>query len=359
MTNDSGEDDELEERVEFTPDQAANIRQAMSNIRLPTFKLPESMFTDTIDVSRISQTQQSLFSAAFKPALDEHAQWLKQISTSISSDILKNVAPALVKLGQITDQLTKNIDFNGIASSLDIVAKVNATFAEQQSTLLKNLGPAIAALRGSFYPPNLRAIEDLNFENMSTVVMVDGIPLYGLPRATTVDALIQADNASTRRDILGRRWKTISADCREAVRGCSSNTIEPYVPFATAALDALDEGHTAAAQALAGSLIDTVITGYFGDDRYKYTPSKKTQTNDAYDEFTIREYIAFAPMWQAYQQFRVANGDKVPTRFNRHATAHSVSARQYSRRNAVQGLMFACSLLYRLDEEMNALEPTA
>jgi negative regulator of replication initiation len=28
-----------------------------------------------------------------------------------------------------------------------------------------------------------------------------------------------------------------------------------------------------------------------------------------------------------------------------------VSPRQFNRRNAVQGLMLACSLLYRLDEE--------
>lgn len=125
------------------------------------------------------------------------------------------------------------------------------------------------------------------------------------------------------------------------------------MPFAEAALDAFDAGHTEAAQALAGSLVDTIVAGYFGTDRYKYTPNGRTTTTDVYDEFLVREYIAFAPMWQAYQQFRVTNGDKVPTRFSRHATAHTVSARQYSRRNAVQALMFACSLLCRLGEEVD------
>ncbi|WP_127125601.1 hypothetical protein [Georgenia sp. SYP-B2076] len=80
-------------------------------------------------------------------------------------------------------------------------------------------------------------------------------------------------------------------------------------------------------------------------------PNKKTTTTVANDEFTVREYIAFAPMWQTYQQFFATNGDKVPARFSRHATAHAVSAHQYSRRNAEQALMFACSLLYRLGEE--------
>ncbi|WP_284982855.1 hypothetical protein [Arthrobacter sp. efr-133-TYG-118] len=41
--------------------------------------------------------------------------------------------------------------------------------------------------------------------------------------------------------------------------------------------------------------------------------------------------------------------------FSRNATAHTVSPRQFNRRNAVQGIMVACSLLYRLDEKAQAL----
>src|SRR5690606_28363098 len=142
-------------------------------------------------------------------------------------------------------------------------------FAAQQAALFKNLGPAIEAMRAAFYSPNLRAIGSLDFRDVDTVVMTDGIPLYGLPRTTTAEALIRAESASKRRDIIGRRWKTISADCREAVLSCSSKPVGPYLPFALAALDALDAGHTEAAQALAASLVDTIVTGYFGTDRYK------------------------------------------------------------------------------------------
>jgi hypothetical protein len=197
----------------------------------------------------------------------------------------------------------------------------------------------------------------LKFEEVEQVVMVDGIPLYGVPRTSTAEALIRADAASKRRDILGRRWKTISADCRDAVEGCTSGAVASYVPFAVAAVDALDAGHTEAAQALAGSVVDAILSSYFGKDRYKYTPDKKgKRTKDAYDEFNVRQFIAFAPMWQTYQQFFVTGGDKVPTTFSRNATTHTVSRRQFNRRNAVQGLMVACSLLYRVDEGAVALE---
>jgi len=306
-------------------------------------------------VSHIAEAQQAMVANAIKLILNARAALQKQFAV-INSNAFKNIGLAQANLGRIAEQITKNIDFGDIAESLEVLAKIGATFAEQQSALLRNLGPAISAIRASFYPPNLRAIDGLRFEDVDQVVMLDGIPLYGLPCTSTAEALIRSGSTRERRAVLGRRWKTISTDCRAVVEGCASDTVAPYVPFAVAALDALDAGHTAAAQALTGSLVDAIVTAYFGDDRYKYTPNKKTRTTGAYDEFTIREFIAFAPMWQAYQRFFVTKGDKVPTTFSRNATAHTVSPRQFHRRNAVQGLMLTCSLLYRLDEEAVAFE---
>jgi hypothetical protein len=283
--------------------------------------------------------------AAMSPMIDAYARIQKQIAEVINSDVFERMAAAQANFYKITEQLTKNIDFAGIA------AQVAKTFAAQQLALTKNLAPAIEAMRAEFYPPNIREVSQLRFQAVNEVVMADGIALYGLPRKSTAEALVRANSTSERREVLGRRWRTISADCREVVLNCTSGAVAQYVPFALAALDALDVGHTAAAQALTGSLIDAIVAAYFGNDRYKYTPSSRNRTTVAYNEFTIREFIAFAPMWQAYQQFFVSNGDKVPATFSRNATAHTVSARQFNRRNATQGLMLASSLLYRLDEE--------
>lgn len=348
---------EVEGRQQLTSNQTEPFRRAIGIVGLPRFTLPESTLRGIADLSGMVEARQAVFASTFKPLLDAQAAWQKRINANLTSEILKGLGPSPIDFGRITDRLTQNIDFSGIAQSLDFFTKINANFAEQQSTLFKNLVPAIKALQASFYPPNLRAIDDLDFEDVHSVVMIAGIPLYGLPRTTIAEALIRAHGASKRRDILGRRWRTITADCREAVQSCSSSAVAPYIPFALAALDALQAGHTAAAQALAGSLVDTIVTSYFGEDRSKYTPHPQgKRTTDAYDEFTVREYIAFAPMWQTYQQFRVTDGDKVPATFSRHATAHAVSSRQYSRRNAVQAVMFACSLLYRLDEEAATID---
>jgi hypothetical protein len=357
--DDGGEDREAEERIELTPEQEEALRRTMEGIRrslfpkikFPTFTLPESTLRNIAAISRIAEAQQATVASAIKPILDAQAAWRRQFAV-INSDIFKSHALAQSNLNLIASQLAKNIDF-GFAES---AATIAAQFAAQQATWLKSIGPAIASMHAAFYPPNLRSIEGLKFEEVEQVVMVDGIPLYGVPHASTAAALIRADGASKRRDVLGRRWKTISADCREAVERCTSETVTPYVSFAVAAIDALDAGHTEAAQALAGSLVDAILRSYFGSDRYKYTPDKKgKRTKDAYDEFSVRQFIAFAPMWQTYQQFFVTDGDKVPTTFSRNATAHTVSRRQFNRRNAVQGLMVACSLLCRLHEEAVAL----
>lgn len=360
-TDESAENyDDPEERIELTPEQKAalsrtleGIQQTLArNIEFPKFLLPDSTLRNIFAVSRIAESQQAMVASVIKPLADMQQSWQKQFA-SISSDIFKSYSLVQPTLNLVASQLTKNIDFSAFAGA----ARVAEQFASQQATWLKNIAPALASMRAAFYPPNLRSIEGLEFEEVEKVVMADGIPLYGLPRTSIAEALIQADGARGRREILGRRWQPISADCRAAIGTCGSDAVAAYVPFAVAALDALDAGHTEAAQTLAGTLIDAILTSYFGKDRYKYTPDRNgKRTKDAYEEFNVRQFIAFAPMWQTYQQFFIADGDKVPMTFSRNATAHTVSPRQFNRRNAVQGIMVACSLLYRLNEEARALE---
>ncbi|GAA4285186.1 hypothetical protein GCM10022261_27170 [Brevibacterium daeguense] len=337
----------------LTPDLEAglhktleSIQRSLSSVQPPRYTLPESTLKNIASVSRIAEAQQAQLAQVIKPLLNAQPFSQTQVAM-ISSDIFKSHRLTQSTLNRIASQLNRNTDF-GIAESATRAAN---RFVAQQTSWLQNIVPAVDVIPAAFYPPNLRDIDGLRFVEVEQVVMVDGIPLYGLPRPSTSELLIRADGARKRRDILGRRWKSISTDCRRAVEDCGSDRVAPYIRFVLAALDALEAGHTEAAQALAGSLIDTILNAYFGIDRYKYTPNKRTRTTDAYDEFSVRQFIAFAPLWQTYQQYFPTNGDRVPMAFNRHATAHKVSPRQFNRRNAVQGIMFACSLIYRLDEE--------
>mgnify|MGYP000867694928 FL=1 len=293
--------------------------------------------------------QQMRILDSLRPALDLQGIWIKGASF-INSDIFKTYVAAQMQFAELGAMLMKGIDPG-------VFAKIGQQLFEQHSPWMKSLASAFEWLREPSYPPNLRGIKDLSFEEIRKVVLVDGIALYGLPRVAVSEAIIRAEGTAKRREILGRRWRAISADCREVLDGCESQFVAPYIPFALAALDALVGGHIEAAQALAGSLIDTLLTARFGKNRYLYTPDKTgNRTSDVYDEFNVRQFVAFAPMWQAYQKFWVADGDAIPRTFNRNATAHAVSRRQFSRSNAMQALMFATGLIHFFDEHPRELQ---
>lgn len=264
----------------------------------------------------------------------------------INSDIMKEFTSTRFQTQSIIEQLAKNVDLGAISQ----YTKAAEQFRVQQASWFKNIIPNLDKLKTAFWPPNLRDIENLDLDDVEAVVMLDGIGLYNVPRQGIATALIRADSVQKRREILGRRWRSISSDCREAMESCESEALATYVTTANAALDALDAGHTQAAQALVGSITDALLIDYLGDKRYLYTPNKKTKNSDAYKKFGVRKFIALAPMWQTYQQFWAKNGDTVPPTFNRNATAHTVSGRQFNRRNAIQGLLFVCGLITFLEE---------
>lgn len=338
------------ERPRLTPEQLENMQRMLSRMNFPTIKLPDSVVSTIAETTRLFDARLVRLSMVARHLTGANARVQAQMSAIINSEALKNLMAAQAGFTAYADRLIQNIDFSAIAAASE-------RFSEQQAALLKNLVPAMDAMRARFYPPNLRGIDRLDIASVNHLVMAEGIPLYGVPRTSIAEALIRAENEPARRAILGRRWKAISADCRELLMGCTLPAVAQYVPVALAALNALEAGHPMAAQALIGSLTDVIVNGYFsyvGKNRYDFTPGKRNLTNEAYEEFTIREFIAFAPIWQAYQQFFVSNGDKIPMTFSRNATVHTVSSRQYSRRNAVQGLMLVTSLLYRWNEEVAA-----
>lgn len=314
-------------------------------INLPKITVPNSLLENLSRTMRLFTQNQFSLTEALPPMLKIQSLWAQQ-HPFISSDIFKNVALVQSNLDTITANLTKNMDFAFMDSLSKVLASFNKEYAGQLEILKKI---SFSALR---LPVNLQGIDGVNFEEVEQVVMVDGIPLYGLPRKAITETLLKTPGASERHSVVDSEWRSISEDCRATVKECGAKSVVRYRSFAVTALDALDAGHTEAAQAMAGTLIDTIVNSYFGEARRNYTPDRNgKRTTAAYKEFSIRKFIAIAPLWQAYQQFQPLNGGPVPVTFSRHATAHTVDPQQYTRGNAVQGLMFACSLIYFLDEE--------
>jgi len=351
---DPGEGDEPEEKRARRRERIENWVEGLSDedrAKLgETAKRISGSVVPQIDLTAfrgILDRQRYAIQQAMTPTLNAHRVWQSQLE-SINSNALKALGPAREQMRALGENLTRNVDFSGLGEYTKLAERLRT----QQAKWFKDVLPDLVQLRAAFWPSNLREIEGLSLEDVEAVVLLDGIGLYGVPRQATAQALIAADSVGKRREILGLRWRSIADDCRQAIVGCESTALATYTSTAIAAIDALEAGHTRAAQALLGSLIDSILIAYLGNKCYLYTPNKKTKNSDAYKEFGIRKFIALAPMWQAYQQFWARNGDTVPTTFNRNATAHTVNSRQYNRRNAVQGLLFACGLILFLEEQV-------
>lgn len=194
-------------------------------------------------------------------------------------------------------------------------------------------------------PPNLRSF---NFLPRSKVdeILADPIPLYAVPRSATVAELMACKDAQARRTLIGRRRDSIVNDCDEVLGQITNPAYAYEVSSLIQAIRAMRSGHWEAGQALAANVMDTFVWGWndpSGVSRSAFTGRGRSESR--LDSLDIETYVVMRPVYFAHESFR-ANDRHVliPRIFNRHASLHRVSARQYSQRNAVIALMMATSL---------------
>lgn len=336
-----------ERRRELTPAERAAARQAMEALRLALnarvqFQAPRYTFAEST-IQAITEHQRTRINQLVQPMLDAHIRWQKQMS----SDILKFTGAMEPQLKLVSERLVNSADF-----AFDRMAQRFAEqWATQQATWLKGLSRTFERLKVAFFPSNLQSIDGLKLAELESTVLLDGLGLYEVPRAEIAEKLLLAGSSAKRREIVGRRWEDITADCRTSLEQCQSQEMTSLVKKTLKAVEALEQGHAEASQSLLSGIADKLVVGHLTQLKHHLVPGPKNTTPAAYEELHLRQYIALAPIWQAFQSYRPADGDPVPFVFNRHASVHSVGTRQYSRRNAVQGLMLVCGILRFLDEQ--------
>lgn len=218
---------------------------------------------------------------------------------------------------------------------------------ESQRTQFQSIFESFSKLADGMYPPNMRHVEGVTFEKIEEIVLDEGLALAWVPDRRTVELLFAADNKAERRKIIGRRWKTATAACRSVLDEIDSEELSKYTQFAEKSLHALETGQPEAAQALSANLLDTILRETLnGSDRKMVTDQR--QRLDL-DELPFRSSIVLGGIWGSHTQFWQNRGDKIPRAFSRHASAHGVSPRQYSRVNSVIALMHVVSLLKLID----------
>lgn len=331
---------------------ADSFSKALSGL---SWSLPES--------ARVSIPTLDLIGEGIRRAIA--ASWSDSLAP-LSEGVRRQMLPALERLS------TSSLVPAGLAASQAMLAEMAARIADTSGLtdrIREALEPVFAAQRSQFerifesladstarlYPENWRDATDLDWQTALTICLEEGIPLAGVPRRETVEALMAATTSAQRRSIIGRRWRGVAADCAALLSEVDEPELQEHVRFAHKALRALRDGHPEAAQALLASLIDTMQRRHLAKDlQEKVTRNRKNEPPLEVDEFTMRVALVVAPIWASYAEFWERDGDPIPTTFARHASAHAVSGRQFSRINAVVALMVATSLIWFLGRNGSA-----
>lgn len=309
--------------------------------------------------SNIGKQYSQLFSQLYAPMLKNLTAGLTPLNTA-------NLFPHIKITNQLLPQLTMPIlgidPANlGIGTGLtEIIRKQQeATFGPiaallaQQHKQWDSLFASLRSLAETFFPPNWKGVEHPEFDVIETILLDDGIPLAWVPAQAVLQAVFDAPDAATRRQVIGRRWKRIVSNCEDVLGEVGHVSLQHHQPFATDIVCALRDGHVPAAQALAANLLDSILRRNFSNDSFKMvTRNKKGGARFDLDDYQARAAFTLAPIWRAYAEYWESQGDPIPRIFGRHPSAHAVSRAQYSRVNAVVALMLVTSLLRLLDWEL-------
>lgn len=194
-------------------------------------------------------------------------------------------------------------------------------------------------------PPNWRGVQGL--DKIETLLLDEGLALAWVPPTDILAAVLNASSKQERRRIIGKRWKRIVAGCRESLESVSSDDVSGYRTFALKVVELLEAGQPEGAQALAASLLDTMLRETLdGKSRREVTFQGKRLS---IDDLPWRAAMVFGGIWGSHTEFWQSKGDSIPRQFTRHASAHGVSTLQYSRINAVVAAMHCTAYIMLLD----------
>jgi hypothetical protein len=254
-----------------------------------------------------------------------------------------HINPALLNLGK---------SLAGIVQMQQTTLGPFLAALEQQRKQWDSLFETVRRISKWLYPENWEGVDRPTTDVIELIVVDEGIPLAWVPGTDTLQAILGAPTATRRRQIIGKRWKHIASDCEAVLGEIEHKNLQCHLPYAMEIACALREGHTAAAQALAANLLDSILRRNFEQNQRKeVTTNKKGGKRYDFEAHHIRSAFTLPAVWRAYAEYWQHQGDPIPRTFGRHPSAHAVSRTQYSRVNAVIALMLVTSLLMLLDWE--------
>lgn len=252
---------------------------------------------------------------------------------------------------------TPDIDFASLFADTVTVADLVSELRSNTSDIFKetrqqltdlfkrlNIDEYAASLPSNWIDAGL---EDYDYGLLEQLILDEGLALAWVARPDLLSQLLTAESESERREMLAKHWEEITDHCCKLLDKVTSQELAEWRGFALKVAHALRHDNPEAAQALAASLIETMLV-----DNFTYDGKRERMKRENRPQIrlgAISRGIVYGGLWGVFLRFRT-DRDPIPSRFSRHASAHAVSTTQYTLTNSVIAFMHVVAYLYLWQE---------
>ena len=192
-------------------------------------------------------------------------------------------------------------------------------------------------------PSNWDGIKMKDYGLLEQLLLDEGLALAWVVEPDLLTQLLTAESASKRREMLAEHWEEIIDRCYRLLEAITLPALAEWRGFALNIAAALNSGHAETAQALAVSLIETMVIKDFGWKKKSKKMAKEKQPEMTPE--TIHRCVVYSGLRGVFSHFPPDDEAKIPSKLNRHASAHAVSTTQYTLTNSLIAFMHVVAYL--------------
>ncbi len=214
------------------------------------------------------------------------------------------------------------------------------------SAFLPNFQALLEDLRRS-RPPNWPP--GINLDRVAEVIRDDGLPLVWVPRAELVQEVVDAEDRGARVTVLLAHASELVQDCRGVLHGVTHAAFTGQQQLAERCVEALEQGHHEAAQALAVAVTETAVSRTLSGN-YAKVKQQVLFNPDLVPYTQLRLRAALAPIHRFYTEWSPKSPHPAPEAISRHVSVHHADPSHYTEANSLVAVLLACSVLRALQE---------
>jgi hypothetical protein len=266
------------------------------------------------------------------------------------AEVMRRAAEAVRPALQAYDSIVKS----AAAGIIEQLRPIVESAAAATNALSKIDWPALLEVMRTALPPNWD--ENVDLETIESILNDEGIPLVFVPNNAILNQLLTADDRAARMSILLAARDEVLADCAAVLAEVTHSSLSAQVPLAKAAVGACQDGHYASGQALAVTVVETMVRNILGMN-YTQAKTQLVLNIDNLAHTDVRVKAALAPIPIFYTPWHPGSGVPAPSELSRHVTVHQADVQHYTEENSLIAAMLVTSVMKAVDEYQHDPNP--